>query len=500
MKQLKNTKEYLEKWDAYRKSIERSTGVPIESDAVKAARIKKLLGNFEEFCKYYFPSYCSADFAPFQLEMASRIIKSEKIYTVAAWAREHSKSVVTGFFVPLFLKFNKKAFNFIQVSYSKDNADELLMPIMVNLESNQRIINDYGRQKSWRGWEIGKFTTLDGCSFRAIGSGQSPRGTRNEEKRPDYIHIDDIDTDEMCRNQARVEKTWQWVEKALIPAMSIAGNKRIVFAGNIIGKKSIITKAMKVADFHQIINILDSKGRPSWPQKNTIEDINYMLSKISYASGQSEYFNNPIVEGTVFKNLTYGKVPPLSKFKYLVSYTDPSYKDSKKNDFKATILVGELDGIFYIVRAFVEQTSTANMIKWHYAIDEMVGDKTVVYYYMESNFLQDIFLDEFRKAGIVNSKFIPVAGDDRKKPDKYSRIEANLEPLNRNGQLIFNIAQEENPHMRKLVEQFEAVEPGMSAHDDGPDATEGAVWIINNKLKVLAPIKVAAHQRTKYKY
>lgn len=494
-----SNKEVAERWEAFRLNLLRDTPVPTgESEADKKRRIQRLLGNFEEFCKYYWPNYCSAPFAKFHLKFAKKVAETEVIYIVRAWAREHAKSVVAGLFVPLFEMFNGRLKNMLLVSHSYDNACELLMPLMLSLESNQRLLHDFGPQKGWRGWEMGNFATAGGCAFRALGAGQSPRGSRNEEFRPDFILVDDIDTDEESRNEARQKKKWDWIEQALFPTMSISGRKRFVFVGNIISKTGIIARASEKADDFEQINILDKKGLPSWKERYTLDQVNYMLSKISYASGQKEYFNNPISEGTVFKDITWGKVPPLSKFQFLVCYTDPSFKDSKKNDYKATVLIGELEGSFYILRTFVEQTTTAKMIEWHYDLDEYVGGRTATYYYMEANFLQDIFLEEFRKAGLTRGKFIPVAGDDRAKPDKFSRIEANLEPLNRQGRLIFNEAERESPHMTRLVEQFKALEPSLPGHDDGPDATEGGVWMINNKLKRLAPIKVG-HDRRKSK-
>lgn len=493
-------RQSLEKWDAHRKAIERSTDVPIEDEATRAARKKKLANDFEAFSKYYFPNYASAPFAKFHLKFAKKVIESDNIYIVRAWAREHAKSVVSGLFLPMFLKFTGRLSNMLLVSHSYDNACELLMPIMLNLESNQRIIADFGVQKSFRGWEVGRFLTNDACSFRAIGAGQSPRGTRNEEKRPDFILIDDIDTDEESRNQARVIKKWEWIEQALFPTMSIEGRKRFVVVGNIIAKEGVVVKASRVADDFEQINILDAKGRPSWAERYTLDQVNYMLSKISYNSGQKEYFNNPISAGTVFREIKWGKVPPLSRFRFLVSYTDPSWKASKSNDFKATVLLGELDGAFYVVKAFLEQTTTAQMIEWHYDFMAVAEGKTQVYFYMESVFLQDIFLEEFRKEGNRRGSHIPLAPDDRKKPDKFARIEANLEPLNRQGRLVFNEAERENPHMRRLEEQFLSIEPSLPGHDDGPDATEGGVWIINNKLRVMAPIKVGNYGRSKKRY
>jgi hypothetical protein len=499
-------KDALLRWDDYRKNVERLTEVSYqESEGDKLARVARLKGDFEAFCKYYYPQYYSAAFAPFHLRFAKKVINNKVLYAVWALAREHAKSVISGLFLPTFEMVNGRMKNMLMVSHSYDNACELLMPLMINLESNQRLLNDFGNFKTFRGWEVGRFVTGSGCSFRALGAGQSPRGSRNEEKRPDFILIDDIDTDEECRNQARVDKKWAWVEQALFPTMSISGSKRFLVVGNIIAKDSIVVKASKVADYFDKVNILDKNGKPSWSERYKMEDVNYMLSKISYASGQKEYFNNPINPGTVFKDIIWDKVPPLSKFRFVVAYCDPSYKASKTSDFKGIPLVGEYQGNFYVLTCFLEQTTVANMIGWYYHLDEWVAGRAAIYNYIEAGSLQDtfyteLFLPQLVQAGKARGKHLSISPDHRSKPDKFTRIEATLEPLNRQGRLIFNIAEEKNPHMQRLEEQMKAIEPALGAHDDGPDALEGAVWMLNNKLRLLEPIKVGKDRRSKYKY
>jgi hypothetical protein len=505
MSSQRSDKQWMERWDAFRKNLQRETPAPInETDAEKATRIKRLLGNFEEFCKYYFPHFASAPFAPFHLKFAKKVAKATKIYMVRAWAREHAKSVVAGLFVPLFEMFNDRMYNMLLVSHSYDNACELLMPIMINLESNQRLLHDFGTQKSWRGWEVGKFVTADGRSFRALGAGQSPRGSRNEEKRPDFILIDDIDTDEEARNPVRLKKKWDWIEQALFPTLSITGRKRFLFVGNIIAKDGIIVRASKMADDFEQINILDKNGKPSWKERYSLEDVNYMLSKISYASGQKEYFNNPIKEGTVFTDIKWGKVPPYSKFRYVVNYCDSSYKDSRKNDFKAVIQIGELNGDYYIIKARLEQTTLNQMLLWFYDLMGFVAERAQVYNFVECNGFQDAWYQDVFMPALRNMEktrgTLAISPDDRDKPDKFSRIEGNLEPLNRRGSLIFNEDERNDPHMMRLEEQFKAIEPNLPGHDDGPDATEGGVWIINTKLRQLAPVKVGHDRRTSKKY
>ena len=59
--------------------------------------------------------------------------------------------------------------------------------------------------------------------------------------------------------------------------------------------------------------------------------------------------------------------------------------------------------------------------------------------------------------------------------------ESALEPINRNGKLIFNEKLKGNPHMVNMEAQFLALSPTSRAHDDGPDAVEGAKYILDSK-------------------
>lgn len=88
--------------------------------------------------------------------------------------------------------------------------------------------------------------------------------------------------------------------------------------------------------------------------KNTEEQINTVLAGISARAVQAEYFNNPVSEGKIFRNLPFGKVPALSKFKFLIGYGDPAYSDSKKkvSSTKSLWLIGKYKGVYYIIKGF----------------------------------------------------------------------------------------------------------------------------------------------------
>lgn len=493
-------KQAVKYWDDYKKQVMQSTFIDVTETALQQkTRKEKLEADAEQWFTYYFPKFAYAKPAPFHIEATKRVLKNSRWYEVRAWSRELAKSTRTMMEV-LYMVLTKQRFNVLLISNSADNAERLLKPYKINLESNQRIIKDYGKQQSIGDWQGNEFITKDGAAFRGIGAGQSPRGTRAEEKRIDVIIVDDFDTDEECKNRRIVKEKWEWLEQAAIPTVSISGSYTFIFCGNIIAKYCCITEAIKKAHHTDIINIRDKNGISSWPQKNSEQDITDILSLISYISQQKEYFNNPITQGTVFTQMHYKKLPPLSQYKFLVCYVDLSYKSGTKNDYKAAILMGRHKDEYHIVKAWVKQGTTRELAQGLAEIKNFVGDKCPVYWYAEENFLQDIILKElhdvFNKIGCT----ILLSADTRKKPDKFTRIETALEPLNTNGKLFLNEAEKSNPHMQTTDEQFTALEPGSKTHDDAPDAAEGAKQIIDSKYFVAAPMKMGARRNHDKRY
>src|SRR5207237_2614532 len=113
-------REALRHWDAYRKSIARSTDVdPHETHADKLIRVERLKKSFPEFCKYYFPNYVKSEFADFHLRFANDVIDNDVVYVTRAWARAHAKSVMAGIMLPIYLKCTGKLKNMLLASYNE---------------------------------------------------------------------------------------------------------------------------------------------------------------------------------------------------------------------------------------------------------------------------------------------------------------------------------------------------------------------------------------------
>lgn len=161
----------------------------------------------------------------------------------------------------------------VLVSKSEDSADRLLSDLQCELEFNALLKSDFNIKIDEGSWSTGEFKTADGMYFMALGRGQSPRGIKNRGQRPDYIVIDDIDDDEMVRNQARVSQAFDWCLSALLGAMDM-GRGRFVLVGNRIGKDSILSRfAQRPETHHTVVNAIDASGQPSWTEKYSREEI-----------------------------------------------------------------------------------------------------------------------------------------------------------------------------------------------------------------------------------
>lgn len=484
-------KKKLQEWKAYLKDIANATPVEINlSEAEKAKKKAYLEKHPIEWIKYFFPNFAKYEFAKFQVKAINRLINNDDWFEVLSWSRELAKSTIV-MFVVMFRVLTGRNKNVILASATQDAAERLLRPYKANFEANGRLRAFYGELVGKDIWTGTEFVLSTGASFLGIGAGNAPRGARAEAVRPDILLLDDFDTDADCRNKTILDKKWEWWEEAFYPTKSVSEPTLIVFCGNLIAKDTCVARAGAKADHHDIINIVDKDGNSSWPEKNKPEHIARIRRQISTKAFQQEYMNNPVSEGKIFKNLPYGKVPPLKKFKFIVVYGDPAYSNStaaKKNSTKAVAAMGFLKGTYYILKSFCAHASNDEYVEWFYTLKSILGDSVPVYFVQENNTLQNPFFEQVfqpivRDKNALKGESLHIRGDDRKKGDKATRIEANLEPVDREGRLVFNVDEKNNPHMIEMVDQFKMFELHLPYCADGPDCVEGGKYIIDQKMR-----------------
>ena len=490
-----------ERWKEHCKEVQSLTelsSLANETPAQKNKRIARLQKDYAAFCEYYFPHFLTlrdqtsgevlrtVHNAPFHNAAALKVKNTPNLKAVFKWPRGHAKSTHFDIFLPLWLIFQpKRLINFmVVVGKSEDSAKRLLSDIQAELEFNQRIIADFGGQKNLGHWQEGEFTSHSGVNFLACGRGQSPRGLRERESRPDYIVIDDLDDDELCRNEKRVKELTDWVKEALFGALDV-GRGRFIMVGNLISKTSVLANIAASRGVHvSEIKAVDKDGEPVWKEKWTKEEAQDYADFVGYRAWQKEMMHNPIKDGTIFRHewIRYKKVLPLYKYEMLVCYTDPSFKSTTSNDYKASRLWGKIGNELHLIDCYVRQDTVSGMVRWLYNLFESIPENVAVRFFMEANFMQDIILDEFTTEGNIRGYQLPILPDKRKKPEKIQRIEA-ISPLWERGFIYYNEALKDNPDMVVGIEQTLALERGSRVHDDAPDADEGAIWYLQRDTR-----------------
>lgn len=491
----RNEQKAYQEFLALCERIEKQTAnIKKESPEQQEKRKTVLVNDFVKFCKYYFGHYMDSEFGWFHKKAAKQIINDPNGFTILEWPREHAKSVFVNIFMPIFLYARGDLHGMVVASANADKAKTLLADIQAEFEANQLLINDFGNITKLGDWQSGQFSTSDGVGFWAFGRGQSPRGIRKADKRPNYAVIDDIDDKQIVKNDQRVKEAVDWVLEDLYGALSIKGS-RLVVAGNRIHKKSILAHlvgdvengdAKRKGITHIKVYAIETprhakasaqNGRPAWKERYTLKELNDKITIMGYRASRREYFHEHIEEGNVFKNewIRWGRTKKVANYDHVILYIDPSFKDTKKNDYKALVVIGKHGSNIDIIDAWVRQASVKSMVAATY--DRYDMHESHMQYYMEANFMQDILLDDFYLEGDKRGYNLPIRGDKRKKPDKYGRIE-NLSPLFERGLITFNERKRKDPDMQTLLQQILGFPTG---HDDGPDALEGGIFKLQAK-------------------
>ncbi len=491
---LSDIKE-LKDFDLHVQQVQEATSVVSnESPVDKEKRIAELKKDYAKFFTYYLPHYCTNERtkeltppAKFHVKAAHQLASSNIIEIILNWFRGAAKSTHADIGFPLFLWVLGELRCMVLVGQNATKAKLLLSALKAEFQGNQRLKADFGDQVNFGNWGEGEFVLRDNTAFFSLGLGESPRGIRNRQNRPDYIVCDDIDTKEMSKNPSRTKETADWVLEDLMGCYGTFA-ERFVLANNRIAKTTILghlkTK-LKNCIYSRVV-AFTGNFKSSWPERFSSDYWRRKYNKSTKRAFHREYLDDIIEEGTIFQEkwIKYDKVPKLQEMDAIVTYCDPSWKDKKSNDFKAIRMWGKKGKMLYLLKSFVRQCSIKLMVQWWYDLYDELPEDVVVEHKMEASFMQDTILDEFTEEGESRGYQLPITGDFRKKPDKEQRIEG-MSPFYERGFAVWDERLKNDPDTEEGKEQLIAFEKGSNAPDDAPDADEGAINILQKRGRAL---------------
>lgn len=468
-----------------------------ETKAEKKERIEKAKKDYRFCVSYYFPHYATSECGDFQVEAAEFLKANKECIDAEIWARGHAKSTHMDIITLFWLWMNDEINVALLVGKSEDDAKILLSDLQAEFEANPQILADFGEQKTLGSWEAGNFVTKKGdVAFFSLGRGQNPRGVRYRNKRPNICIFDDIDDDQMAENPKRVAREVKRIFSAFYGTMDNEGS-RFVFANNLISNTGIIAEVIKKINSLKsktarvnIINALDKNGNPTWHQKYTKEFfLNKQLVMGDY-NFQTEYQNNPQIEGKIFlqEQINFVPVPRLNQFDAIVAHWDVAYAGTSTADYNAIKVWGLKDKNFYLIKAFVRQCKMGDAIQWMIDYEKSLPTTVKMTWRYESQFWNDALKMTLADVCERNRKYqLNLIQCERTVTNKFQRI-VSMQPYYQNSRIFYNITEKYNIDMQTGINQLKSIEPGYTSHDDSPDADEGALSYLSKFIPSNNPL------------
>lgn len=401
----------------------------------------------------------------------------------------------------------------IIISDSSEQAEGFLDNIRVEFEENTAILEDFG-PLAGSVWRSNVLVTKSSIKIEAIGSGKKIRGRKHRNWRPDLIILDDVENDENVRTPEQRGKLKDWFDKAV----SKCGDDYtdIIYIGTLLHYDSLLARTLKnpayrsikykaVVSFSKaddlwrqwesIFTDLDNDSRAEdalaffqehraamlagtqvlWEEKLSYYDLMVMRVSEGEASFNSEEQNEPInPDDCLFMEEWFDYYneaeadfcdPAFDFFGFI----DPSLGKTKRSDFSAIVTLARhrASGYMYVMDADIERRHPDRIIADVLAKERWLRSSFGHGYRKlgaETNQFQWFLKEELAKASAKAGLYLPIE-EVQQTSDKVMRIQT-LQPDVKNKYIKFN------RRHKRLLEQL--TQFPMGAHDDGPDALEGA--------------------------
>ena len=169
----------------------------------------------------------------------------------------------------------RKFHNVIILGETYERAVERLRSIRHEFENNIYLAELFGDQIGPI-WTEQRIQLGNGVMIQAFGRGQSLRGSKHLDARPDLCFCDDIENEESVATSEAIEKCKQWLLATVLPALEPAAPIRV--NGTPLHPRSVICQlaadpAWVTRTYPIVYAGLDGDDKPTWPDRFPLADV-----------------------------------------------------------------------------------------------------------------------------------------------------------------------------------------------------------------------------------
>jgi phage terminase large subunit-like protein len=404
--------------------------------------------NFAYFFTYYFAPYVNYKYADFHYDFFEDChdLLEGKI-NEGGWIafRESAKTSIAKAFVAYLICYDKRKYINVD-SYSKENAERILFDVVLELQTNRRILADFGelynakrKQDEVTQKRVSNFVTTNGVRVEAHSTQEPVRGRLSRNNRPDCVILDDFETDKTIVSEPTTLSIRNHIEEF---QGGLSSNAIVLYLGNYISEFGNVEWLFKRAKDNPKIRMRNVpvmiNDIPTWPSKYCLNDseatetgkvsIESIRNKLyspdtGHKRFMAEMMNEPVDESTqVFKRHMFQYKPfeeVLEKETNCFLLVDTAVSQQKESDSTGFSLVFVDRENNWYVKAWADNIDPKNMINNLFALNNtynltQIGIEKTIFYDVIKPFLDE----EMRKRNV----YLNIVGISHGGKNKEERI------------------------------------------------------------------------------
>lgn len=471
---------------------------------------------FARWCQLYLPHHFACAFAPAHYRLHAAL-DEPTMPLWAAMARGLGKSTILSLAAPIYRLLNKHTcptsptcqtrptrFQLVG-ALTEDLAVDLLDMVRLELQNNERLRADYGSKACLVSGDDAEWDA-NGVRMLALGVGQTPRGRRFGQHRPDAAVLDDLEDRFTAKNPRRSQELRDLIMQDWVPALE-PGAWTMTLCLTALGRTGLLAWAQQHQQdrdpsgrrlFKLLYEpILGPTGSSAWPERFPDPQLARIRAMVGQRAWGQEYMLRTDDPDAAFKPEWFREsdpsdMPDRSDLR-LVCVCDPSATSTEQNDFKAIVVLGSPTGQtsqtgrtrptpILCLHAWLRHATPGQMVAELARVDREFGPLPI---WCERNGLGEFLGEAVRRHEDTTGERLPVRGYTQRgnKADRILSLQADFE----NGRFAFDPSEGDQ---QVLIDQF--LDFGKTGvHDDGPDAFESAYRRLARPAGVGVPARSA---------
>ena len=342
------------------------------------------------------------------------------------------ESVVT---MACFRKFT----NALILGENETRAKERLSAVKHEFETNEDLIEIFGNMRG-DVWQETRIELTNGLVISAVGRGQSLRGVKHHQHRPDIAFCDDLEDEETVRTDVGRMKALQWFTKTLMPALT--PNARIRMAATPLHPEALAMKVSRLpgALVHKIpIVSFDANGEEvsSWPsryplswihrQRDTYRDLGDMGTWLQEYLCEAED-----EEARLFTQDMIKVEPRVRMFEPTFAVYDPARTVKSTSAMTGKVIGSWVNNRLVIWEAEGKFWKPDEIIEDMFKVDSRYSPTVIG---VEEDGLHEFIMQPLRHAQVNSGHYLPIRA--LKAPKGKIDFIRSLQPFFKAGEVVF---------------------------------------------------------------